>query len=303
MITIVTGIPGAGKTLYTVSELAKEYKEREIYYYRIPNLTLDWNELEDPTKWTDCPDGAVIIIDEAHEAFPKRDYRNKEPDYIEAMAVHRHRDMDIVLITQHPKDLDVFIRRRAGRHIHVEKPLVSSVAANVMIWPEYEEMVKLPAVREKCDSFTWKYPTEAFGVYKSAVSHTAKKKLPKALIRYAAIVAVGMVAVVFMGTKFFLGKSDAIYTNTEPVLSNAIFKPDAKIEWFDARLDRIPGVPFTQPLFDEIRKPNVYPKLACVSSAHKCWCYTQQMSRAKVTEAVCRDIVENGYFDAAKEDT
>jgi len=303
MITIVTGIPGAGKTLYTVSELAKEYDGREIYYYRIPHLTLDWRELENPENWTDCPDGAVIIIDEAHEAFPKRDYRKAEPEFIEAMATHRHRGMDIILVTQHPKDLDVFIRRRAGRHIHVEKPLVSSTSARVLIWPEYQEHVKIPDVRERCESFSFPYPSDAFGVYKSAEIHTKPRRATRGLVRAVAIVGIGALAFVLMGYKLFADRMPPTDTATanSGFVAPAIYTRESEEGWFETHSDRIEGLPFTAPIYDEIKKPQTYPKLLCVSSDRKCWCYTQQASRVDVPEAMCRNIVTRGYFDYSVE--
>ena len=175
MLYLVTGTPGAGKTLYTVSELAKQFAQRSVYYYRIPQLTLSWTKLDDPTEWQSLPDGSVVIVDEAHESFPSRDYRKSTPEYIEGLAVHRHRGFDLVFITQHPKDLDQFIRRRVGRHIHVEKPLMRSDAAKVFIWPKYIENPEPQQVRNQAELIKWKYPEEAFGIYKSAVEHNVPK--------------------------------------------------------------------------------------------------------------------------------
>jgi len=67
VITIIVGVPGAGKTLYTMSKLREEYQDREVYFHNIPGVTVDaWKELQDPYKWHEKPTGSVIIVDEAH---------------------------------------------------------------------------------------------------------------------------------------------------------------------------------------------------------------------------------------------
>jgi len=72
VITLLTGIPGAGKTLLSVTELAKEYEGRDIYYYNIPELKLPWSHLDDPSNWQELPQNSVIFIHEAHEVCPLR---------------------------------------------------------------------------------------------------------------------------------------------------------------------------------------------------------------------------------------
>lgn len=44
MIDLITGLPGNGKTLYTISTVKKmsEGENRPVYYAGIPELTLDW---------------------------------------------------------------------------------------------------------------------------------------------------------------------------------------------------------------------------------------------------------------------
>ena len=58
MLTIITGLPGHGKTLYALSMVPEEYKDREIYYHGIDDLKLPWIYLDDPTKWHQLPDGS-----------------------------------------------------------------------------------------------------------------------------------------------------------------------------------------------------------------------------------------------------
>lgn len=297
-ITAVVGIPGAGKTLYTVSEIAREYQNRKIYYYGIPELTLDWQKLDDPTEWINLPNDVVIIVDEAHEAFPSRDYRKPPPPHVEAMATHRHRGIDIVLITQYPKDLDKFIRERVGRFIVIETPLLGGATAKVYQWPKFEEYYNIPAVREKAEHFLWNHPKESYGTYKSAVTHTKPKKPLRALKKAIGYALIGVGAVSFGAYKLVSSKAvEKTPEKTITVAQVAPVKSSSAQPWIESHTPRVLGIPASAPVFDEVRKVETYPRLNCIASAKKCQCYTQQSTRSHVPEAVCRDIVENGFFD------
>jgi len=48
MITLITGLPGNGKTLYTISfvKALAEKENRPVFYSGITDLALDWTEIE-----------------------------------------------------------------------------------------------------------------------------------------------------------------------------------------------------------------------------------------------------------------
>ena len=70
---------------------------------------------------------------------------------------------------------------------------------------------------------------------------------------------------------------------------------------------RVPGFAFTAPIYDDVREPVTYPWPNCIrwEHAHKtdCRCYTQQATRLDVPESICNDIVDNGLFDHAKDNS
>ena len=176
MITLITGQPGAGKTLHALW-LVKAYAEKEnrpVFYSGIPGLdtsVLPWEELQDADDWPKLQPGAIIVIDECQRIYRPRGSGSKVPESVAAMETHRHKGFDIFLITQHPMLLDSNIRRLCGRHIHVMRAFGAN-AANIHEWQE---------ARENCDkqrhgsqSKLWKYPKEVFAYYKSAELHTHK---------------------------------------------------------------------------------------------------------------------------------
>lgn len=311
MITIIVGVPGAGKTLYAVSELRKEYAERTVYHYNIPGVNIDsWKELENPEEWHKLPKGSVIVVDEAHQVFPKRDHRVKEPEHIEAAATLRHSGLDLVLITQHPVDLDIFLRRRCARFIFLKKPLSKGNFANAFMWGEYNENYKDEREQQKADNFQFSYPAEAFGTYKSAELHTGKRYMPKAAKRAVAILAIGACVAVLAGGYFynkFAVASELAGTGTETGQTAARNSPQqiagTQSDQFISRyMPRIKSLPHTAPIYDNITEAKTFPRLQCVASVDRCQCYSQQATLEYVDEAICRRIIKDGLFDFTRSD-
>lgn len=299
MITIIVGVPGAGKTLYAVSELRKEYKDATVYHYNIPEVSIEgWKELQNPEEWHKTPEGSVCIVDEAHEVFPKRDHRVKEPEHIEAAARLRHSGHHLVLITQHPVDLDIFLRRRCARFIYIKKPLTKGDYASVFVWGEYNENYKDEREQEKADTFQFNYPSDAYQLYKSASLHTGKRYVPKAAKRAAFVMLVGITVAVFAVMYGYNKISQAeITAASESVPQYSISPQNDSESYIKQYLPRIPSLPYTAPIYDGVVEAKTFPRLQCVSSATQCKCWTQQATRLYIDEAVCRKYVTDGIFD------
>ena len=88
-------------------------------------------------------------------------------------------------------------------------------------------------------------------------------------------------------------------------------------------MPRLPDVPSSAPIYDDITRPVTYPKLSCMYTAdlgmvaknnkrlavgqrdgkiYGCRCNTQQGTRAVVSFEACMAYVEEGAFDPAKPD-
>jgi len=176
MITLKTGVPGASKTLTAVHELAlllrtflkKEGDFRPVYVHGIKDLSLPHFQLEDPTKWDQVPDGSLVIIDECQSAFPPRSPSQKVPDHVAALNTHRHRGIDLVLITQHPKLIDQGVRRLVGKHQHYRRVFGGSRSL-CYEWDHCED--SLSSLKTATKSF-FTFPKDAFKYYNSAEVHT-----------------------------------------------------------------------------------------------------------------------------------
>jgi len=79
--------------------------------------------------------------------------------------------------------------------------------------------------------------------------------------------------------------------------------PPDPYQYFKDRAPRLVGMAFSAPVYDTVTKPITAPvPVACVSSATRCVCNSQQATRLDMDEKTCRSIVANGYFVDWRED-
>lgn len=311
MITLTSGLPGAGKTLLTIAdvEALRKKESREVYYHGIKELTLPWKPLQDPTKWYECPPGSIIVIDEAQYHFPMRGNGQTPPEHVARTATHRHNGHDIFLITQHPGKLDAAVRKDIEVHRHIMRKF-GSRTVTVHQWQ---------GVRENCDktrkdsvSTTRRYPKEVFSWYKSAEVHTHKLNIPPKILLAVAFMAIVAVAwFIFLnrlesGEAFGGGKAAPkapAPAGASPLASvggssTQGSKPKTVAEYLAEQTPRVPGLEHTAPMYDGLTQPKVVPvPAACIQWTGKgCKCFTQQGTPYKTSEEICVQIVRNGIF-------
>lgn len=310
MIYLHTGLPGTGKTISTLAKVRDraQKENRAVYYVGIeilkPEMFPGWTKLEDPTKWHELPDGAIIVHDEAQTLYRPRGTGSQVPEHVAKMETHRHKGHDLYLITQHPMLVDSNVRRLAGEHVHAVRPFGAKMAT----------LHKWGQVKEQCDKSradslqeTFLYPKELFDAYKSATVHTHKFKMPGRIWWLVAIpFLLGACVWVFM--MWFDGMSKPKVGAPEELPTTGGMKTGpsgpaqarpvkTKAEWLDERTPRIQGLAHTAPAFDDTTAPTRAPyPAACVAMGKTCRCYTDQATVLDTPEAICRQIVERGYF-------
>lgn len=317
MITLITGLPGNGKTLYALA-LIKAYAEsenREVFYSGIKDLRLPWTEIK-PEEWVSQPAGAIIVIDEAQFVFPKKPNGSKLPDFYEKLAIHRHSGFDIFVITQDPALIDLFVRKLVGRHFHVVRKF-GMARATIYEWSAVNMSPLTASSQKSAIPLKWAYPKSAFEYYKSAEVHTVKRSIPAKLI----LACLFVVAVLSIGW-YVLDRFQARTKKPDAVRSGVVgaaspgrvgdagraFDPVADARQFIAMsTPRVVGLPHTAPKYDELTKPTAVPvPAACIqySNGEKCKCMTQQATPLDVPFNMCVEFARNGYFqefDAQKD--
>lgn len=321
MITLLTGLPGNGKTLFALwyIKTKADRERREVYYHNVKDLDTakvgNWMTF-DPKKWMDLPHGSIILIDECQEIFPKQPNGAKLPDYYEELAKHRHKGFDIYLITQHPTLIDNFARRLVGQHFHSVRKF-GLQRATVYEWSACSPSPETPSSQKSAVPLKWKYPPEVFTWYKSAEVHTVKRAIPAKLI-----LGVLFVVAVPLGGWYALdrfqqrGKAapDAIAV---PAASGAPMAVSGAAGGAEKRFDpvedarnytlmnapRLEGLPHTAPKYDPLTVPVRVPvPAACIQVGQaargkvSCKCFTQQGTPMAVEFNMCIEFARNGYF-------
>ena len=194
MITLITGTPGSGKTLYTVAQLAQYVKQgRRVVVDGIRDLAIEHVMVDEPwvRKWYEhCQPNDVIVVDEVQRYWPPVSASVKPTEDIEKLHVHRHLGVDFIVITQHPQRMNKTIRDLVGRHVHVRRMLGMHKA---MLYEWDSTRNPNGSLRDAVKTW-WSYPKDVFKLYTSAELHTKPKAvIPKALfIIPVALVVLGV---------------------------------------------------------------------------------------------------------------
>lgn len=337
MITLITGLPGNGKTLYAISWLkAKAENEfvtaegkivprakvtfdaktgepigaapRQVFYSGIADCMVPgWSEA-DPERWMDLPAGSIILIDEVQRIMRPRQHGTKVPEFVAQLETHRHKGVDLVLITQHPMLLDSNARRLTGQHFHVMRKGGTHLAI-IHEWAACKEQCMVN--REDSHKHTFTFPKETFALYKSAELHTHKRRIPARLLLLLAVPVVLVAIAVVLFMRFSGSKATAPAAATAAASSPTLAPSPAlrRLETIEAKASvpeylaahqpRVEGLAYTAPLYDEITKPVQAPyPAACVVMKDACRCFSQQGTRLVVPATLCRSIVDGGFFVA-----
>ena len=319
MLTLVTGTPGAGKTLYAVSALLPEYLKqtveidddgvvkpvkRRILVDGIKNLIIEHElmaktvnvskvvgrdvvesvecEGEGVANWWEwCKPGDVIVIDEVQRLWRPRGNGSKVPQMIAELETHRHRGVDFILITQHPMLLDQNIRRLVSRHIHIRRMWGGSRAVRY----EWDHCSGPERVGDASKTY-WPYPKDAFKYYKSAEVHTKQGgRVP------AALLVLGLAALALPAVGYFaVSRTQNLFTPVaaaaQPITTTTTVKtlgPPVAVAATAGSSVALPAVADTIELKQEVA--------GCIASATRCKCFDSSGLVIKMELQTCRDSV------------
>ena len=320
MITLITGIPGSGKTSYVVSELLK-LQGRPIYADGIPDLAVEHQPCPPLVEWTHTqadpssasgqkisfayPPNSVVVIDECQRVYRPRPAGSKVPPEVAAFETHRHEGLDFWLITQNPTLLDSNVRKLIGRHVHFR---VTWAGRYMHEWAETAD-VESSVSRSNSATTRYKLPKQAFNHYKSAVLHTKNRaKIPMvAYVFGAAVLGLGVVGYQIYQRFGQMGKpAEVAQVKQGPVTGHTGqggALPLTPAQYLAEYTPRFPGLLHTAPVYDEITKPADAPLISgCVvrQKTEDCKCYDQQGNTYKTTPEVCKSYMNDGMFIAWK---
>lgn len=318
MLTLITGTPGSGKTLYTVSSIIPEYSAqtvtlgdkqvpRRILVDGVKDLVIEhemlaptsYNALADKCEcdgegllnwWAWCKPGDVIVIDEVQRIWRPRGNGSKVPQMIAELETHRHRGVDFVLITQHPMLLDQNVRRLVSRHIHIRRMWGGSRAVRY----EWDHCSAPDRVSDAGKSY-WPYPKDAYKYYKSAEVHTRQGgKVPAALL-IMALAFLALPAVAYYAVTRATGVLHGETATIAKEASKATQAPGQAVGHVDGGTQKAPGEskesapPAPLPAPVQVASATVAPvhKVGCIATRTTCKCMDETGATVDPSPEMC----------------
>ena len=336
MIYLITGNMGTGKTsrvvnmiltnedgLFTHTLSDGSIVQRPLYFCHIDGFDakkfnaheLIKEEIQAAPLDKLLPMGAMLIVDEAHWVYPVRAVSSTVPEYIQKLTELRHKGYTLILVTQHPLQLDTFVQNLVSKHIHIER---KSLGMKEYRWYKCITDLSNPAEVAGVESSTYTLPKASFKYYQSASQHQKfKKNIPLSLIVLIVIIAF----VIWKGINIYGSYRKAIHQENkqEKILENEMssglnsdfYRENKSITnghlTADLFVPTLSERPESKPLYDNIRQVQQFERVAgCVLGGESgCTCYSDQATELKeITASLCKKYAIKGLpFDPFKETT
>lgn len=301
-ITVVTGTPGAGKTLYSIEKLilpeigkkikgvdddGKPYEVERRIFTNINGLTLEHDlidgggswEVDKEDKWGYkgnegglrnwhqwAPKGAIIVFDEVQKVWPLAPNGSKIPPDLQGLDTHRHMGVDFILITQTVNNIHRHIYGLVGRHLHVRR-IANMKMAIVYEWDQISRSLQYSKAIAKSP---WRYSSKIFKLYKSSELHTKVKRTTPPLI-WAVLLGLGLAG---WGIPTYIQRMKDRTQGAVNVVEakSPLPPPERAPSSIDLPPDPVDPLPQFQPVHSQQAQVEM-PKIAgCISTATRCLC-------------------------------
>ena len=211
-IQLITGKPGSYKSAYLMSVALDEMKKgRLVYFCNFRGLQAEkyqLNVLYHFNEWASVPDGSLVIIDEVQEFtrdVPTNAKTEELPDWLTLLEKHRHRGIDIFVVTQHPMFIHTHIRRLLEKHIHMQR-VQGMPWSNKREWQQVcsdPENIDNATIKKGCTTTIYRPNKKVFDYYESTVVDTHKFKVPRKLLTSLGMVGAALAFVFWIGAPVF----------------------------------------------------------------------------------------------------
>lgn len=170
-MTLITGLPGRGKTLYAVQLVREAVTAGRKVYSDIEGLKIPHEPIPADFDWRDTPSGSFIVYDEVHRRFPSSGRAGLSPDdQVNRLDTHRHSGHDFIFVTQYPGKVHKVIRDLVDRHVHLVRAF-GLQGTLLHEWGFCQASPDSPTARREADKVRWKFPRDLYKSYQSASTH------------------------------------------------------------------------------------------------------------------------------------
>lgn len=331
-ISLITALPGSGKTLRVVGWIKRAIEAGELVYVsNLNGLKIQHIPFDDPREWQDLPTGSVLVVDEAQRFFRAR-RGGDPPDYITAMETIRHKGIRLILITQQPNYLDAHLRGLVGFHEHLVREN-GQEASKIWRHNEVIEDVRSEKGRQRYDSEVWAFPKADYALYESAEVHTVKRRMSSRMKRGLMGAAAALCLLAGIGYMSYRnhiapamaddapveeggGIAAAAATGATPATAKPVQKPMTTAEYVQQLAPRVEGLIGSAPIFDK-RQARAEPEVFCMAADAgttadgeyrdaSVTCLTEQGTRYVIPASLARAYARHGApynpFKAPKRD-
>ncbi len=295
MITLITAVPGSGKTLYCIGLILKAVEEGRPVYSNIAGLKIPQCHPA-PDDWRDTPEGSLVVYDEAQQPhlYPSTAHRGEVKDErLRQMEVHRHTGHDLVFVSQSPSFLHHHIRKLAGEHIHLYRAFGAKIVTKYT-WQHTVDSPNDRGEQGRADSVPWKFPKEHFQYYQSATIHTHKFKMPKKLAALLIFIVVVAGLVIWNAatneSSLLTGSGADIH---QPVASATAAPSEPSGVRAAATTGQKNALPATTTLYDWSETETAKPVSGCIYNATRCQCFDASGSLYAMAHAQCLSVATN----------
>lgn len=339
-VVLITGTPGSGKTLKLVSMMAKDPMfqpdengiSRKVFTnikgLKLPHIPVSSKLKEqahstdeklsfhDVYDWIEKPEnhGSILIIDEAQDVWPARSPGARVPENVEWLNTHRHFGVDIFVLTQNPKYLDLNLRGLVKKHWHIA---ANKLGMRTLL--EWKYCANNPITQAK-DAFAsiYKLDDSVYELYDSAEVHTENKTKRSKWVYVLPLALV--LAPIFLFVSYKMLKQNYSADREVPGLEQAASDPATAAaavpdtagsyanggnltpEMFVPTLAEKPE---SKPIYNGVRQVKSYERVAaCIDGGKSgCACYTDQATKIReIPETLCREYASEGLpFDPYRE--
>lgn len=288
MITLITAVPGSGKTLLCIGLIESALKEGRPVFTNISGLVKEkftnYQLLQDaPNDWRDTPQGSLVIYDEAQQShlYPSNAQRGKVDDErLTAMETHRHTGHDLIFVTQAPTFVHHHIRKLVGQHIHLYRAR-GVTGAMKYEWSHTCESPNDRGEQVRADSEIWRFNKDHYPFYTSAVIHTHKFRIPKK------IMYMGGFILFLLGISLYFASSafSDLSASENPVVNQSIASQPSEYRGGDI-------LPTT---YSWSSTPEAIPVSGCIANKTKCMCFSDTGITLDIEHGACLSIIDSPF--------
>lgn len=246
----------------------------------------------------------VIVVDEVQRFARPRSVGSRIPLWIKQLDYHRHYGIDFIFLCMRPTQLDSDLRKLIGEHITIAE---SFLGRKKYHWSGRTGDYTSKTDRDAAYVQRYKLPKHTFGTYKSTVLNTSVK--PKKPFWVYALYGSPLIIVALVYAAYN-GRHAISHTAPHADLPAESSSPPKFVGGFGFASSvpakpRIPSFeshdkahPEYAQAYDDLRKVTAMPLVsACLATAHRCVCYTQQATRVDMSDSDCRKRVDKKQFN------